>query len=60
MSSSALSSALGGLAGGLGVAAVGLPQVFLVPAALALAAAAGLAVMDHTSASDARQAQVLD
>jgi SET family sugar efflux transporter-like MFS transporter len=49
MSSSALSSAIGGLAGGLGVAAVGLPHVFGIPAVLALAAVAGLAVMDRTT-----------
>ncbi|MET7423050.1 MFS transporter [Dactylosporangium sp. NPDC005555] len=48
LSSSALSSALGGLGGGLGVATAGLPHVFLIPAALALAATAGLAVMHQT------------
>lgn len=45
LSSSALSSALGGLGGGLGVAVAGLPHVFFLPAALALVAAAGLAAM---------------
>lgn len=45
MSSTALSMALGGLAGGLGVATLGLPHVFFIPAACALAAAIGLAVM---------------
>ncbi|MCX5569286.1 MFS transporter [Kaistia nematophila] len=45
MSSSALSSALGGVAGGLGVAAFGLPNVFFIPAGLALLAVAGLAAM---------------
>ncbi|MGJ3224835.1 MFS transporter [Micromonospora aurantiaca (nom. illeg.)] len=49
LSSSALSSALGGLAGGLGVAAAGLPHVFLIPAVLAFAAAVGLAAMDRTT-----------
>jgi SET family sugar efflux transporter-like MFS transporter len=49
LSSSALSSAMGGLAGGLGVATAGLPLVFLVPAALALTAVAGLAVMDRSA-----------
>jgi MFS transporter, SET family, sugar efflux transporter len=48
LSSSALSSAMGGLAGGLGVAAAGLPLVFLLPAALALTAMAGLAVLDRS------------
>jgi SET family sugar efflux transporter-like MFS transporter len=45
ISSTALSSALGGLAGGLGAAWVGLPLVFLVPAAFALAAVVGLTGM---------------
>jgi len=42
ISSTALSSALGGAAGGVGAAAVGLPRVFFIPAALALLAVAGL------------------
>ncbi|RYE10464.1 MAG: MFS transporter [Hyphomicrobiales bacterium] len=45
MSSTALASALGGVAGGLGVAGLGLPSVFYIPAALALLAAIGLAIM---------------
>jgi SET family sugar efflux transporter-like MFS transporter len=45
MSSSALSTALGGVAGGVGVAVLGLPNVFLIPAALALVAVFGLAIM---------------
>lgn len=45
MSSSALSSALGGVVGGLGVAAVGLPLLFLLPAVLSGIAVAGLALM---------------
>jgi SET family sugar efflux transporter-like MFS transporter len=45
MSSSALSSALGGVAGGLGVATLGLPSVFFIPAACSLLAVLGLAVM---------------
>ncbi|WP_328647436.1 MFS transporter [Amycolatopsis sp. NBC_00348] len=45
LSSTALSSALGGLAGGLGAAWIGLPLVFLVPAGFGLAAVLGLAVM---------------
>jgi SET family sugar efflux transporter-like MFS transporter len=49
MSSNALSSALGGLAGGLGVATAGLPLVFLIPAALALIAMAGLTIMDRST-----------
>lgn len=45
MSSSALSSALGGVSGGLGVAVIGLPHVFLIPAAYALLAVFGLLAM---------------
>jgi SET family sugar efflux transporter-like MFS transporter len=45
MSSTALSSALGGLAGGIGVAALGLPHVFFIPATCSLFAVAGLALM---------------
>ncbi len=45
MSSTALSSALGGVAGGLGVAALGLPAVFILPALFAGLAAVGLAVI---------------
>lgn len=45
MGSTALSSALGGVAGGLGVAALGLPNVFFIPAACSLAAVIGLAAM---------------
>jgi SET family sugar efflux transporter-like MFS transporter len=41
----ALSSALGGLAGGIGTATIGLPLVFVIPAALALIASAGLVVL---------------
>jgi SET family sugar efflux transporter-like MFS transporter len=40
-----LASALGGLSGGLGVAAVGLPEVFFVPAGFALVAVVGLSRM---------------
>ncbi|MFD8815261.1 MFS transporter [Streptomyces sp. NPDC059627] len=49
MSSTALSSALGGSAGGLGVAAVGLPRAFLVPAAFALVAVVGLFLLDRST-----------
>ena len=45
MSSTALSSALGGVAGGIGVATLGLPQVFFLPAVFAGVAAIGLAAM---------------
>ena len=49
LSSPALSSALGGLAGGLGVATLGLPTVFLIPAAFALIAVIGLSLMTRTA-----------
>jgi SET family sugar efflux transporter-like MFS transporter len=49
ISSTALSSALGGAAGGVGAAVVGLPLVFAIPAALALLGAAGLAVMTRST-----------
>ena len=45
LSSTAISSALGGAAGGIGAAAVGLPLVFIIPATLALLAVVGLAAM---------------
>ncbi|HWO65855.1 MAG TPA: MFS transporter [Umezawaea sp.] len=52
LSSTALGLALGGVAGGIGAAEIGLPLVFLVPAALALAAAVGLALMARTAGRD--------
>jgi len=45
LSSTAISSALGGAAGGIGAGSIGLPAVFFIPAALALLAVLGLAVM---------------
>jgi SET family sugar efflux transporter-like MFS transporter len=45
LSSPPLGSALGGLAGGLGVGAIDLPEVFLVPAGFALIAVIGLSLM---------------
>ncbi|WP_219732685.1 MFS transporter [Leifsonia shinshuensis] len=47
LSAPALSSALGGLAGGLGAGALGLPLVFVIPAGLALAAAVGLLALNR-------------
>jgi SET family sugar efflux transporter-like MFS transporter len=41
----ALSSALGGLAGGIGAGTIGLPLVFVIPSMLALMASVGLAVL---------------
>lgn len=51
LSSTAISSALGGLAGGLGADAIGLPLVFLIPAGFALAAVIGLIIMARTPAA---------
>lgn len=45
MSSSAVSTALGGVTGGLGVAVVGLPHVFWFPAVFSALAVLGLAAM---------------
>jgi SET family sugar efflux transporter-like MFS transporter len=49
LSSTAVSSALGGAAGGIGAAVVGLPHVFLIPAGLALLAVIGLTVMTRAA-----------
>jgi SET family sugar efflux transporter-like MFS transporter len=54
ISSTALASASGGAAGGLGAASIGLPHVFLIPAAAGLLAAVGLAVMARTDSSQTR------
>jgi SET family sugar efflux transporter-like MFS transporter len=48
MSSPAVASALGGVAGSIGVSVVGLPLVFLVPAVFALIASVGLAIMSKS------------
>jgi SET family sugar efflux transporter-like MFS transporter len=45
LSSTSIASALGGAAGSIGVSAVGLPLVFLVPAGFGLVASVGIAVM---------------
>lgn len=47
--SAALSTALGGATGGLGVALVGLPNVFFFPAAFSAVAVIGLAAMARSS-----------
>lgn len=47
LSSTALSSALGGALGGIGAGAIGLPLVFLLPTVLGVVAMAGLALMDR-------------
>lgn len=48
MSAPAVASALGGLTGGLGVGWLGLPLVFLLPAAYAVLATIGIAVMSRS------------
>ncbi|GAA3625673.1 MFS transporter [Microlunatus ginsengisoli] len=52
MSSTAVSSALGGLTGGVGVALLGLPQVFWIPALFALLAVVGLVIMSRKTTVD--------
>lgn len=52
LSAPPVSLAIGGLAGGLGVAAVGLPHVFFVPAVFAVVATAGLFVMARRTQLD--------
>ncbi|MEN3305061.1 MAG: transporter, family, sugar efflux transporter, partial [Micromonosporaceae bacterium] len=49
LSCTALASAFGGAAGGVGAAVIGLPHVFLIPAALGLLAVVGLTFMARTS-----------
>ena len=56
MSSTAVSSALGGLTGGLGVAIVGLPEVFFIPAAFTLLAVIGLVAMARSGVLKSRPA----
>lgn len=48
MSSTAVASALGGLTGGLGVALLGLPHVFLAPALYGLVATVGIAALSRS------------
>jgi MFS transporter, SET family, sugar efflux transporter len=48
MSSTTVASALGGLTGGLGVTALGLPLVFLLPALYGVLATIGIAVMSRS------------
>jgi SET family sugar efflux transporter-like MFS transporter len=50
MSSTAVSSALGGLTGALGVATLGLPEIFFIPAAFAFLAVLGLGAMARSGA----------
>ena len=48
LSSTSIASALGGVAGSIGVSVVGLPLVFVVPAGFALIAGVGLAIMSRS------------
>jgi MFS transporter, SET family, sugar efflux transporter len=48
LSSTSVASALGGVAGSIGVSLVGLPLVFIVPAVFALIASVGLAIMSRS------------
>lgn len=50
LSSTSLASALGGVAGGLGATAFGLPHLFLIPAAFGALAVLGLAAQGERSA----------
>ncbi|MEU8263429.1 MFS transporter [Micromonospora sp. NPDC048999] len=58
LSSTSVASALGGAAGGLGAAAIGLPLLFLIPAALGLLAVIGLAVMSRSAGARSRPAGI--
>jgi SET family sugar efflux transporter-like MFS transporter len=49
LSCTALASAFGGAAGGVGAAVIGLPHVFFIPAALGLLAVVGLTFMARSS-----------
>jgi SET family sugar efflux transporter-like MFS transporter len=51
LSSTAISSAIGGLAGGLGAAVIGLPLVFVIPAGFAAVAVIGLLIMSRRESS---------
>jgi SET family sugar efflux transporter-like MFS transporter len=52
LSSTALASALGGVAGGLGSAAIGLPHAFFIPAVLGCLAVVGLVWMSRSRSFD--------
>jgi SET family sugar efflux transporter-like MFS transporter len=57
LSSTSVASALGGVAGSIGVSVVGLPMVFLVPAVFSLLASIGLTVLSRTKPEVSRRAQ---
>jgi SET family sugar efflux transporter-like MFS transporter len=54
LSSTSVASALGGVAGSIGVNVVGLPLVFLIPAVFALMASVGLAILSRSRAAVAQ------
>jgi SET family sugar efflux transporter-like MFS transporter len=55
LSSTSVASALGGVAGSIGVSVIGLPMVFMVPAAFALMASVGLAILSRTQSAVSRR-----
>jgi MFS family permease len=59
MSSTAISSALGGLTGGVGVAVLGLPLVFVLPALYGVLAVVGPGVMARTTHLERRGATAI-
>jgi MFS transporter, SET family, sugar efflux transporter len=48
LSSTSVASALGGVAGSIGVGLIGLPTVFVIPAVFALIASVGIAIMSRS------------
>jgi MFS transporter, SET family, sugar efflux transporter len=54
LSSTSVASALGGVAGSIGVSVVGLPLVFLIPAVFALMASVGLAILSRSKPAVSR------
>jgi len=55
LSSTSVASALGGVAGSIGVSVIGLPMVFMVPAAFALMASVGLGILSRTQSAVSRR-----
>lgn len=54
LSSTSVASALGGVAGSIGVSVLGLPLVFLIPAVFAVLASVGLAILSRSKPSVTR------
>ncbi|GAA3276357.1 MFS transporter [Dactylosporangium vinaceum] len=59
LSCTALASALGGAAGGIGAAVIGLPHVFAIPAAFGLLAVVGLTLMTRSPETNDRETAYL-